>query len=115
MISEMQALSSFWRPIFHIIFYTALFRTQCWLEDSSDAVLATFPLMETEVLPELIQQAQELLRQMRPETVNCDTDRRYSAVVNKLSTYPDEKVSGPEEISRSLRNREQSLEDDAKD
>jgi hypothetical protein len=76
--------------------------------------------MKTEILPKLrepLQQAQELLRQMRPllEAVNRDTDGRYSAVVNKLSTYLDEEVSGPEEMSGGPRNREQSLEDDAED
>jgi hypothetical protein len=94
------------------MFYAALCRTQHWLRHSPEAIRATLPLMETEVIPEMKQQAQELLRQMKPTVEAHDTTGAISALINKVLTDQDMKEGGAEEMLRVL---EQSLKEDTKE
>ena len=69
--------------------------------------------METEVIPEMKQQAQESLRQMKPTVGAHDTTGAISALIlNKVLTDQDMKAGGAEEMLRVL---EQSLKDDTKE
>jgi hypothetical protein len=93
-ISEMQALSSFWRIMWRIIFYVALLRTQHWLEHDGQALLASLPWVVREQLPkwrETLQQAQELVQQMRPSlealTETRETNVAMSESIARLLTH----------------------------
>jgi hypothetical protein len=98
---EMQALSSFWHPLWRMVFYAALFRTQHWLEHNEQALLASAPQMMEEIVPRMRESRRKLqkhIRQVR-SVLEADTGGQYSDVI-RLLTEEDQDIG--DRLAKSL-------------
>ena len=77
--------------MWRIIFYVALLRTQHWLHSNGQALQASLPWVMREQVPKwekTIQEAQELIQQMRPlsETWQARTRETRIAMSESIET-----------------------------